>query len=108
MAAERTPPKLAMRTFRSQFRAGARVKAGGERVVLFDDTFNNHFRPATALAAQRVLEAAGCAVELAGEHLCCGRPYYDAGMLDEAKQAAERILRILAPQLAAGRPLVVL
>ncbi len=109
MAAERTPPKLATRTFRSRFRAAARVAAGGgERVVLFDDTFNNHFRPATALAAQRVLEAAGCAVELPREHLCCGRPYYDAGMLEAAKQALQRILETLAPQLEAGMPLVVL
>jgi Fe-S oxidoreductase len=81
---------------------------GGERVILFDDTFNNHFRPATALAAQRVLEAAGCAVELPRAHLCCGRPYYDFGMLDEAKRALERILGTLAPQLEAGVPLVVL
>jgi FAD/FMN-containing dehydrogenase/Fe-S oxidoreductase len=115
MAAERTPPKLAPRSFRSQFKA-PRVKPlprfkpylGGERVVLFDDTFNNHFRPTTALAAQRVLEAAGCAVELPGAHLCCGRPYYDAGVLDEAKQALERILHVLAPPLEAGVPLVVL
>ena len=57
-------PKFAPRSFRSQFKPG-RIGTGGEtRVVLFDDTFNNHFRPGTAAAAQKLLEAAGCAVEL--------------------------------------------
>jgi Fe-S oxidoreductase len=97
-------PKFASRTFRSQFKA----RAGGEPVVLFDDTFNNHFRPAAALAAQRVLEAAGCAVELPRRRVCCGRPYYDFGMLDEAKRALEGVLGALAPQLDAGMRVVVL
>jgi len=57
-----------------------------------------------AAAASRVLEHAGCRVELPREHLCCGRPYYDAGMLDEARAALERILGALEP----GLPVVVL
>ena len=104
VARERTLPKFAAHTFRSQFKPSA----GGERVVLFDDTFNNHFRPQTAGAAQKLLEAAGCAVELPAKHVCCGRPYYDYGMLDEAKRALEGVLQVLAPQLDAGAPVVVL
>jgi hypothetical protein len=76
----------------------------GDPVVLFDDTFNNHFRPQTAAAAQKLLEAAGCAVELPARRVCCGRPYYDYGMLDEAKRSLERVLRVLP----ADRPVVVL
>jgi hypothetical protein len=76
----------------------------GEPVVLFDDTFNNHFRPQTAAAAQRVLEQAGCAVELPAKRVCCGRPYYDYGMLDEAKRALGRLLEVLP----LDRPVVVL
>ena len=76
--------------------------------MLFDDTFNNHFRPQTARAAQKLLEAAGCAVELPAKHVCCGRPYYDYGMLDEARRALEGVLEVLAPQLDAGAPVVVL
>jgi Fe-S oxidoreductase len=76
----------------------------GERVILFDDTFNNHFRPQTAQAAQRVLEAAGCAVELPRSHVCCGRPYYDFGMLGQARTALERVLEVLD----GGAPVVVL
>jgi FAD/FMN-containing dehydrogenase/Fe-S oxidoreductase len=104
IARERRLPKFAPRTFRSQFRASGK----GGRVVLFDDTFNNHFRPASALAAQRVLSNAGYAVELPGTHVCCGRPYYDFGMLDRAKHALERVLEVLGPQLDAGLPVVVL
>jgi FAD/FMN-containing dehydrogenase/Fe-S oxidoreductase len=104
IAPERTLPKFAPRTFRSQFKPNG----GGDPVVLFDDTFNNHFRPGTAAAAQKLLESAGCAVELPATRLCCGRPYYDYGMLDEAKRALGRVLDVLAPQLDAGFPLVVL
>ncbi|HYN11764.1 MAG TPA: FAD-binding and (Fe-S)-binding domain-containing protein, partial [Burkholderiales bacterium] len=104
IARQREIPKFAKRTFRSQFKPGAR----GERVVLFDDTFNNHFRPDTARAAQRLLEGAGCAVELPRSHVCCGRPYYDYGMLDRARAALERVLEVLQPQLDAGVPIVVL
>ena len=104
VSAERSLPRFASRTFRDQFRPGG----GNERVVLFDDTFNNHFRPQTAAAAQKVLAAAGCAVELPAKHVCCGRPYYDYGMLDQAKRALGQVLEVLAPQLDAGLPVVVL
>jgi FAD/FMN-containing dehydrogenase/Fe-S oxidoreductase len=91
IARERQMPRFARRSFRSQFRPGGK----GRRVVLLDDTFNNHFRPQTAASAQRVLEAAGCAVELPAERICCGRPYYDFGMLDRAKRTLEHALRVL-------------
>jgi Fe-S oxidoreductase len=104
IASERAIPKFAARTFRSTFK-----KSGsGTPVVLFDDTFNNHFRPQTAAAAQRVLESAGCAVELPREHVCCGRPYYDFGMLERARRSLERVVQVLAPQIDAGTPIVVL
>jgi Fe-S oxidoreductase len=100
LSAERRLPRLAARSFRSQFSP----KGEGERVILFDDTFNGYFRPGIAAAAARVLAHAGCRVELPREHLCCGRPYYDAGMLDRAKSALERILAVLEP----GVPVVIL
>jgi FAD/FMN-containing dehydrogenase/Fe-S oxidoreductase len=96
----RALPRLAPKSLRAQFRPAGE----GERVILFDDTFNGYFRPATALAAARVLAHAGCRAELPRAHLCCGRPYYDAGMLDQAKAALERILGALEP----GAPVVVL
>ena len=103
VAAERPLPR-----FRKSFRSQFKPNGGRAPVVLFDDTFNNHFRPQTARAAQRVLEAGGCAVRLPREHVCCGRPYYDWGMLDRAKGALERTFEVLAPDLEAGAPIVVL
>ena len=100
----RSLPKFAPRSFRSDFVSKAAGADRETRVVLFDDTFNNHFRPQTARAAQKLLEVAGCAVELPSQRLCCGRPYYDYGMLDHAKRALERVLRVLP----ADRPVVVL
>src|SRR5262249_11253096 len=44
------------------------------------------------------------AVELPRQHVCCGRPYYDYGMLDRAKAALDRVLDVLEP----GVPLIVL
>jgi FAD/FMN-containing dehydrogenase/Fe-S oxidoreductase len=104
VAADRPLPRFAERTFRSQFKASGK----GEPVVLFDDTFNNHFRPDTARAAQALLARAGCAVELPARRVCCGRPYYDYGMLGEAKRALERVLEVLGPRLDAAAPIVVL
>ena len=78
------------------------------QVILWADTFNNYFRPATSQAALEVLQHAGFNVSAPGEHLCCGRPLYDFGMLDEAKKYLRHILRVLAPQIDAGVPIVVL
>jgi Fe-S oxidoreductase/FAD/FMN-containing dehydrogenase len=104
IAGERSTPRFAQTSFRSTFSSQKR----GEPVVLLDDCFNNHFRPPTARAAQTVLERAGFAVELPASRVCCGRPYYDFGMLDRARRALERVLATLGPQLERGIPVVVL
>ncbi len=117
ISSERAVPRFARRSFRAQFDALQRgrrspASAGGMRhgdpVVLFPDTFSNYFRPQSALAAVRVLEASGARVSLPREKLCCGRPYYDFGMLDKAKQSLEKILAALGAQIESGVPVVVL
>ena len=117
IAPERPFPRFAARSFRAQLDAIHRARrdparAGGTRrgdpVVLFPDTFSNHFRPQAALAAVRVLEATGARVDLPKLPLCCGRPYYDVGMLERAKASLERVLAALAPQVESGTPVVVL
>jgi FAD/FMN-containing dehydrogenase/Fe-S oxidoreductase len=77
-------------------------------VFLWADTFNNYFHPSTMRAAHQVLTGAGFNVSLPNEHLCCGRPLYDFGMLDNAKQYLLKILVSLEPQIDAGTPIVVL
>ncbi len=107
LAPQRALPRFAARSFRSLF-ADLESARHGDPVLLFPDTFSNHFRPQGALAAVRVLEAAGCRVELPRERLCCGRPYYDFGMLDRARASLERLLTALEPQIASGVPVLVL
>jgi Fe-S oxidoreductase len=77
-------------------------------VVLWADTFNNHFHPETGRAAHSVLTSAGFNVRVARQNLCCGRPLYDFGMLDEAKKYLQRILQALKEPIDAGWPVVVL
>ncbi len=80
----------------------------GESVLLWADTFNNHFLPSTAQAAVEVLEAAGFDVSVPRAHLCCGRPLYDVGMLDRAKRLLLQIMDELLPEIEAATPIVVL
>jgi FAD/FMN-containing dehydrogenase/Fe-S oxidoreductase len=75
-------------------------------VLLWPDTFNNYFQPATAKAAVEVLEAAGFRVIVPKANLCCGRPLYDHGMLDRAKALLLQILDELSPEIEAGVPIV--
>jgi Fe-S oxidoreductase/FAD/FMN-containing dehydrogenase len=77
-------------------------------VFLWADTFNNYFHPPTLRAAHKVLTSAGFRVTLPTQHLCCGRPLYDFGMLDTAKEYLLKTLDALTAQLAAGTPIVVL
>jgi FAD/FMN-containing dehydrogenase/Fe-S oxidoreductase len=77
-------------------------------VFLWADTFNNYFHPATMRAAHHVLTTAGFRVTLPTQHLCCGRPLYDFGMLDTARDYLLKTLNALTPQLTAGTPIVVL
>ena len=80
----------------------------GATVLLWADTFNNHFLPSTAKAAVEVLEAAGFDVSVPRAHLCCGRPLYDVGMLDRAKGLLLQIMDELLPEIEAATPIVVL
>ena len=102
---QRTFPRFA-KPFTREPRA-AQPTASAD-VFLWADTFNNYFHPATMRAAYQVLTGAGFRVSLPTEHLCCGRPLYDFGMLDTAKQYLLKILHSLEPQIDAGTPIVVL
>jgi FAD/FMN-containing dehydrogenase/Fe-S oxidoreductase len=83
-------------------------KVKKQEVFLWVDTFSNYFHPETCRAALHVLEDAGFQVTTSRQHLCCGRPLYDFGMLNEAKKYLLRIMRALGPQIATRVPIVVL
>lgn len=103
-AREVTP--FSRQTFRQWFEQRSPRNGGGERVLLWPDTFNNHFRPEVARAALQVLESAGYEVILPARQFCCGRPLYAWGMLDLAKRQLHDALETLRPEIEAGTPVV--
>jgi FAD/FMN-containing dehydrogenase/Fe-S oxidoreductase len=120
LASQRQLPRLAAVTFwqwaqvhrNSIFRDEDRLNPAPllkeRQVVLWVDTFNNYFHPETCRAALEVLEEAGFTVTCSRRPLCCGRPLYDFGMLERAKNSLSQIMSALGPQIDAGLPIVVL
>jgi FAD/FMN-containing dehydrogenase/Fe-S oxidoreductase len=110
IAGARRIPRFAPRTFRESFARRQRPAKAAERgrVILWPDTFNDHFHPETALSAVAVLEATGFDVAVPRERLCCGRPLYDYGFLDLAVRMLRRILDRLREEIRRATPVVVL
>jgi FAD/FMN-containing dehydrogenase/Fe-S oxidoreductase len=112
---QRRLPAFTTQRFSRWFRARAkpprapRVEAaalpGGGRVALIVDTFTEFYYPSAGRAAVRLLEAAGCRVELA-RTVCCGRPMISNGLLREAQTLARRNVDRLRPLADAGVPIV--
>lgn len=63
------------------------------RVALFVSCLVNVFRPSVAEAAVRLLEQAGCEVEVPMEQSCCGQPGYNAGAIAAARPLARSLIR---------------
>jgi Fe-S oxidoreductase len=87
------------------------MKSRGREVVLLVDTFNRYFEPENARAALAVLEAAGYEVHLpqaadGGRPLCCGRTFLAAGLVEEARSEARRVVEALRPYVERGVPVV--
>ena len=106
LAPARELPRLAPVSFR-QWATRRGAPTDGD-VILWVDTFNNYFHPQTSQAAFDLLTQAGFRVAIPRDHLCCGRPLYDFGLLDRAKDYLQRILHALGPAIDAGRPIIVL
>ena len=106
VAPQRTIPAFARESFTSWFVRRPVHNRGRRKVMLWPDTFNNHFHPAVAKAAVEVLEDAGFQVIIPKRDLCCGRPLYDYGMLDTARRWLQQILDSLVQDLAAGTLIV--
>jgi len=106
LSARRSLPRWSSLPFAS---ASAPPASGmsSRKVVLLVDTFSRWFEPDNARAAQEVLAAAGYEVEIAvpadnGRPLCCGRTFLAAGLVDEAKVEARRMLQALKPYVERG------
>jgi FAD/FMN-containing dehydrogenase/Fe-S oxidoreductase len=108
MEQKRDAPAFAPYTFKQWFQQRGPRNVGKPKVILWPDTFNDNFHPTTAQAAVEVLEHAGFCVDVPLQDMCCGRPLYDYGMLDMAKQWLHHILDTLKDDIEDGTPLVVL
>lgn len=112
-------PRLALQTFRSWagrhrvLRVGASTPAPAKgeprnRALLWTDTFTNYFHPEAGQATVEVLERAGVEPCILPQQLCCGRPLYDFGMLEDAKRYLGRVLMALEGEIQAGTPVLML
>jgi Fe-S oxidoreductase len=99
-------PPFAAETFKQWFARREVRNEGNSPVILWVDTFNNHFTPAVSKAAVEVLEHAGYHVRVIEQNLCCGRPLYDYGMLDTAKSLLRQILETMRQPIRQGIPIV--
>jgi len=107
LSARRSLPEWSRDYYRGSTDTGPE---GGSNVVLLVDTFNRYFEPENAWAAERVLARAGYRVNTpepaVGRPLCCGRTFLAAGLVEEAKAEARRMIAGLKPDIAAGRPII--
>src|SRR5690606_30732139 len=123
IAPERDIPALATETFRHAYArhrraegrdSGTAAPSAGRadtssdrpRVLLWPDTFTDHFDPSIGLSAVRVLESLGYRVEVPEGRVCCGLTWVSTGQLPTAKRVLRRTLRTLRPWLDEGVPVV--
>ncbi|WP_329126744.1 FAD-binding oxidoreductase [Streptomyces caniferus] len=107
IAAQRDLPRFADQTFLAWFRR--RTPEGDGRrgpVLLWVDSFNNHFSPEVLQAGVAVLEHAGFRVRVPDGTQCCGLTWITTGQLGVARRIARRTLAALAPEVRAGTPVV--
>ncbi|WP_043659761.1 FAD-binding and (Fe-S)-binding domain-containing protein [Nocardia thailandica] len=92
-------PALAPRGFRRSWRERG---GGGPEVMLWVDTFTEHFDPGNGLAAARLLERLGYRVRITGRQVCCGLTWISTGQLDGARARLRASVEALAGHVAAG------
>ncbi len=104
-SARRSLPRWSAEPYRARPN-GEAAHGDGRDVVLLVDTFTRWFEPENAGAAERVLQAGGYRVHTAdplrGRPLCCGRTFLAAGLVEEARQEARRMLQALSAFVAQG------
>jgi len=72
--------------------AAERIPGAPLRVGLFVTCLANLFRPSVPLAAVRLLEQAGCRVEVPAEQVCCGQPALNSGDFEDTRAIARRVI----------------
>ncbi|GAA2792651.1 FAD-binding and (Fe-S)-binding domain-containing protein [Saccharopolyspora taberi] len=105
IAPQRGIPRLAEQNLRAWWAERA-PRAGTPSVVLFPDTFTNHFDPHVGRDAVAVMEALGHVVALPERQVCCGLTWASTGQLGIARRMVRRTARVLRPQVRSGAPVV--
>jgi Fe-S oxidoreductase len=107
MATAREIPSFAPVTLQQWWRErGGTSNPSGPRVVLWPDTFNNHFHTDVGVACVEAIESTGWQVVMPEGHVCCGRPLYDYGFLDLAERYLKATLEKLREEVRKGTPIV--
>jgi FAD/FMN-containing dehydrogenase/Fe-S oxidoreductase len=103
---DRDPPAFARETLQAWWTRHGRSEPHPAptrgKVLLWPDTFTNHFHPEVGIAAVEVLRSAGWEVELPTEPLCCGLTWISTGQLGTARKQLRRTVAALAPHVRAG------
>ncbi|MGL4398074.1 MAG: (Fe-S)-binding protein [Hyphomicrobium sp.] len=76
---DETPPSAAPRTH-------------PPRVALFVTCLVDLFRPNIGFAAVKLLESAGCVVDVPMKQVCCGQPAYNSGDAASAREIARQVI----------------
>jgi FAD/FMN-containing dehydrogenase/Fe-S oxidoreductase len=97
-------PQFAAQTFREWHDEWPH--RSGTPVLLWVDTFTDHFSPEVGQAAARVLRAAGYDVQITEKPVCCGLTWISTGQLDGARNQLRRSLTALDQALRFGTPIV--
>src|SRR6478609_6068722 len=72
------------------------VKAAGPRVGLFVTCLVDLMRPAVGFASVKLLEDAGCTVEVPTQ-TCCGQPAFNSGDRATTRAIAEQVIAAFEP-----------
>ncbi|MFP5347783.1 MAG: FAD-binding and (Fe-S)-binding domain-containing protein, partial [Actinomycetes bacterium] len=103
----RTVPLFADETLQEWYeRRGPRGDGHRGDVLIWPDTFTNHFNPHIGKAAVEVLESAGYRVVIPDRPVCCGLTWISTGQLTTAKTVLQRTVDVLRPHIRAGTRMV--
>ncbi len=67
------------------------------QAALFVTCLIDMFRPSAGFAAVKLLEEAGCDIQVPASQTCCGQPAYNSGDRQAAKEIAQQVIAAFEP-----------
>lgn len=102
IAPQRSLPNLTTKRFSKHSFSTSKSK---QKVVLFNDTFNEFNCPEIGVSAVKILSRMGYQV-IVPPYTCCGRTLISKGILEHAKKLAMNLISILLPYAKEKIPIV--